>query len=120
MITRAFVIARLAAVAACLAAGTSVLAQGPIASRKGLTLDGAKLVAAAATAEARRLNAGGAIAIVDEGGNLVYLERLDNTFQRRPPSPSRRHAQRRPSAVPRATSRTPSPRGARRWSRSPA
>ena len=47
MITRAFVIARLAAVAACLAAGTSVLAQGPIASRKGLTLDGAKLVASA-------------------------------------------------------------------------
>lgn len=80
MITRALVIARLSAVAACLAAGTWVLAQGPIASRKGLTLDGAKLVAAAAAAEARRLNAGGAIAIVDEGGNLVYLERLENTF----------------------------------------
>ena len=41
MITRASVIARLAAVAACLAAGTTVLAQGPVASRKGLTLDGA-------------------------------------------------------------------------------
>ena len=80
MITRAFVIARLAAVAACLAAGTPVLAQGPVTSRKGLTLDGAKLVAAAAAAEARRLNAGGAIAVVDEGGNLVYLERLENTF----------------------------------------
>ena len=80
MITRTIVIARLAAVAACLAAGTAVLAQGPIASRKGLTLDGAKLVAAVAAAEARRLNAGGAIAVVDEGGNLVYLERLENTF----------------------------------------
>jgi glc operon protein GlcG len=34
----------------------------------------------AAAAEARRLNAGGAIAIVDEGGNPVYLERLENTF----------------------------------------
>ena len=29
---------------------------------------------------AHRLNAGGAIAVVDEGGNLVYLERLENTF----------------------------------------
>jgi glc operon protein GlcG len=72
--------ARLAALAACLAAGTPVLADGPIAARKGLTLDGAKLVAVAASAEARRLGAGGAIAIVDEGGHLVYLERLENTF----------------------------------------
>lgn len=72
--------ARLAAFAACLAAGTPVLADGPIAARKGLTLDGAKLVATAASAEARRLGASGAIAIVDEGGNLVYLERLENTF----------------------------------------
>jgi glc operon protein GlcG len=79
--TRSFTItARLAACAACLAAGTTVLAQAPTAVRRGLTLDGAKAVAAAATAEARRLNAGGAIAIVDEGGNLVYLERLENTF----------------------------------------
>jgi len=45
-----------------------------------LDLDGAKRVAAAAAAEARKNNAGGAIAIVDDGGNLVYLERLDDTF----------------------------------------
>jgi glc operon protein GlcG len=51
------------------------------AERKTLTLDGAKRVIAAAVAEARSKNApGGAIAVVDEGGNLVAVERLDNTF----------------------------------------
>lgn len=49
--------------------------------KKSLTLDGAKKVAAAAVAEAGRLKApGGALAIVDDGGNLLYLERLDDTF----------------------------------------
>ena len=49
-------------------------------TRPVLSLEGAKAVGAAAAAEARRLNAGGAIAIVDDGGHLLYLERLDNTF----------------------------------------
>ena len=31
--------------------------------------------------EARRLGAGGAIAIVDAGGSLLFLERLDDTFR---------------------------------------
>jgi len=53
---------------------------GEVAARKALTLEGAKKAAAAATAEARKNNAGGVIAIVDDGGNLMYLERLDNTF----------------------------------------
>jgi uncharacterized protein GlcG (DUF336 family) len=49
--------------------------------KKGLTLDGAKKVIAAAVAEAKSKNApGGAVAVVDEGGNLVAVERLDNTF----------------------------------------
>ena len=48
--------------------------------KKVLTLAGAKAAAAAAAAEARRHNAGGAIAVVDDGGNLLYLERLDGTF----------------------------------------
>ncbi len=48
---------------------------------KNLTLEGAKKVIAAAIAEAKSKNApGGAIAVVDEGGNLVAVERLDNTF----------------------------------------
>jgi len=46
-----------------------------------LTLDGAKTVIAAAVAEAKKLGApGGAIAVVDDGGNLLALERLDGTF----------------------------------------
>ena len=51
-----------------------------IIEKKSLTLEGAKLVAAAAAAEARTHNEGGAIAVVDDGGNLLYLERLDGTF----------------------------------------
>jgi len=45
-----------------------------------LTLAGARVVAAAAEAEARRLNTTGAIAVVDDGGNLLYLVRIDRTF----------------------------------------
>ena len=52
-----------------------------VMAKSALTLDGAKAVIAAAVAEARRLNApGGAIAVVDDGGNLIAVERLDNTF----------------------------------------
>ena len=50
------------------------------ASKKALTLEGAKVVAAAAAAEAKRGKEGGSIAIVDDGGNLVYLERIEPTF----------------------------------------
>jgi len=46
-----------------------------------LTLDGAKRAVAAAIVYARANNApGGAIAVVDSGGHVVYLERLDGTF----------------------------------------
>lgn len=49
--------------------------------KKVLTLDGAKRVIAAAVAYARKNNApGGVIAVVDDGGNLMALERLDGTF----------------------------------------
>ncbi len=49
--------------------------------KKTLTLDGAKKVIEAAKAEAKRVNApGGVIAVVDDGGNLIALERLDGTF----------------------------------------
>ena len=68
-------------VAACaLGLAVAAPAHGQTAARQGLTLDGAKTIAAAAAAEAKRLTAGGAIAVVDEGGNLIYLERLENTF----------------------------------------
>lgn len=49
--------------------------------KKTLTIDGAKRVIAGAVAYARKNNApGGVIAVVDEGGNLMALERLDGTF----------------------------------------
>lgn len=53
---------------------------GPTLERKSLTLEGARRVIAAAGQFARRNGAGGVIAVVDEGGNLVGLERLDGTF----------------------------------------
>jgi uncharacterized protein GlcG (DUF336 family) len=65
---------------AALVTFTSVPAFAQVAARKGLTLDGARSIATAAATEAKRLGAGGAIAVVDDGGNLLYLERLDNTF----------------------------------------
>ncbi len=45
-----------------------------------LSLEGAKVVAAAAAASAVADGAGGAIAVVDPGGHLILLERLDGTF----------------------------------------
>ena len=51
-----------------------------VADKKGLTLDGARRVIAAAIGEAKKRNTTGVIAVVDEGGNTIALERLDNTF----------------------------------------
>ena len=48
--------------------------------KRVLTLSGARLVAAAAEAEAKRLHTTGAVAVVDDGGNLLYLLRIDDTF----------------------------------------
>ena len=51
-----------------------------VGTKKVLTLEGAKKVAAAVEDEARRLGVGGAIAVVDDGGHVMYLVRIDNTF----------------------------------------
>ncbi|NOT97353.1 MAG: hypothetical protein HOP00_13745 [Nitrospira sp.] len=60
---------------------TSTSYAGSVSDKQGLTLDGAKKVIAAAVAEAKRVSApGGSIAVVDDGGNLLALERLDQTF----------------------------------------
>jgi glc operon protein GlcG len=47
--------------------------------KTALTLDGAKQVMAAAEAKARTDGARVVIAVVDEGGSLLLLERLDDT-----------------------------------------
>lgn len=52
-----------------------------VATTSNITLDAAKKVVAEAVKYAKDHNApGGSIAVVDNGGNLVYLERLDGTF----------------------------------------
>src|SRR5256885_8092333 len=51
-----------------------------VAEKKTLTLAGAEKVVAAALSEARRLKTTGAIAVVDDGGNLLALSRIDGTF----------------------------------------
>jgi glc operon protein GlcG len=66
------------ALAAAVALGASAAAA---ASKPALSLAEAKRVAAAAVAEAKRVGApSGAVAVVDDGGHLLYLERLDGTF----------------------------------------
>ncbi len=69
----------MAAVLCALFIATPVCAAS-LADKKALTLEGAKQAAAAAAAEAKSHNEGSVIAIVDDGGNLLYLERLDGTF----------------------------------------
>ncbi len=70
----------IAAMILALANLTSV-AHAQTIEKKSLTIDGAKRVIAAAVAYAKKNNApGGVIAVVDDGGNLMALERLDSTF----------------------------------------
>src|SRR5689334_14793226 len=59
----------------------ATVARAQVMERKTLTLDGARRVVAAAEVYAKQNNApGGVIAVVDAGGNLMALERLDGTF----------------------------------------
>jgi glc operon protein GlcG len=67
----------LSVVALASLAGTS---EAQVLSTKNLGLEGARKAAAAAEAKAKSLGAGSAIAVVDQGGNLLYLARLDGTF----------------------------------------
>jgi glc operon protein GlcG len=66
-----------ASIALVLLASFSAAAQ--TVDRKVLTLDGARKVAAAAEAEAKKNNWNVVIAVVDDGGNLIYLQRMDGT-----------------------------------------
>ena len=59
----------------------TLFANAQTVDKKTLTIEGAKKVIAGAVAYAKKNNApGGVIAVVDEGGNLMALERLDGTF----------------------------------------
>ncbi len=50
-----------------------------LSNKPALNLDTAKKIAAAAEAEAKKNNWNVVISILDEGGNLIYLQRLDGT-----------------------------------------
>jgi glc operon protein GlcG len=57
------------------------IARAQFTEKKTLSIEGAKKVIAASVAYAKKNNApGGVIAVVDDGGNLMALERLDGTF----------------------------------------
>jgi len=57
----------------------SLAASGDLPVKKVLTLKAAKAIAAAAEAEANKRGSTVVIAVVDDGGHLLFLERLDNT-----------------------------------------
>jgi glc operon protein GlcG len=66
----------LAALMAC-----TVGLNAQVIDSKNISLEAAKKIVTEAVKYAKANNApGGAIAVVDNGGNLVYLERLDGTF----------------------------------------
>ena len=54
-------------------------AQAQMVDKKGLTLEAAKKIAAAAEAEAVKNKWNVVIVVVDEGGQIVYLQRMDGT-----------------------------------------
>lgn len=68
------------ALAILLVASATGAADESVATKKTLTLEGARRAIAAALAEAKKNNATGVVAVVDDGGNLMALERLDGTF----------------------------------------
>jgi glc operon protein GlcG len=54
------------------------LTSAPIAKRKALSLAAARKMVAAAEAEAERNHWPGVVAVVDDGGWVILLERMDN------------------------------------------
>lgn len=64
---------------ALLLLATAGAGHAQVVTKRALTLSAAKKIAAAAEAEAQKRSAKVVIAVVDEGGNLLLLERLDDT-----------------------------------------
>ncbi|MGQ0811701.1 MAG: GlcG/HbpS family heme-binding protein [Nitrospiraceae bacterium] len=58
---------------------TAEIVQAQLVEKKALSLDAAKQIAGAAETAAKKAGARVVIAVVDEGGNLLLLERLDDT-----------------------------------------
>jgi len=68
----------------CIGAGALLslvtVSSAQVIDKKSLTMDGARRVIAASVAEATSKKTTGVIAVVDDGGNLMALERIDGTF----------------------------------------
>lgn len=64
---------------AALLLSLTIVAKPELPVKKVLTLDAAKKIAGAAEAEAKKRGATVVIAVVDDGGHLLLLERLDDT-----------------------------------------
>jgi uncharacterized protein GlcG (DUF336 family)/mannose-6-phosphate isomerase-like protein (cupin superfamily) len=69
---------RVVAATVCLSAITTT-SPAQVIDKKALSLAAAKKIAAAAEADAQAKNARVVIAVVDDGGNLLVLQRLDDT-----------------------------------------
>ncbi len=57
----------------------TVAGQAQLSQKRSLSLEGAKKIAAAAEAEAAKNKWTMVITVLDDGGNIVYLERMDDT-----------------------------------------
>ena len=80
MKTKLTILTLLTVAALTIARADEHTAQGHVAIKHALTLDGAKTVAAAAMKYAKDNGAAPSIAIVDDGGNLLYLARPETSF----------------------------------------
>src|SRR5438874_630405 len=58
----------------------AVISNAQMTDKKSLTISGARTAIGAAVAEAKTRNTTGVIAVVDDGGNLMAVERIDGTF----------------------------------------
>ena len=68
-----------AAVAVTMLTAIALPASAQLADKKAMTLDAAKRMVAASEAEAMKNKWNVVIAVVDDGGHLVYLQRMDGT-----------------------------------------
>src|SRR5258708_1116980 len=79
-IRRKLIMRRVIFAASLAAISLAASSKGQVADKKTLTAAGAELVIRAAVQEANSKKTTGVIAVVDDGGNLMALERMDGTF----------------------------------------
>lgn len=66
-------------IAGAMLAGLAQFAGAQLATKKTLTLEAAKKIAAASEEEAKKNNFTMVICVVDDGGHIIYLEKMDGT-----------------------------------------